>query len=234
MDVQNNNQEQRYTMQHEILGGNLPVAIMYPQFGQTLYSQGGAMSWMSPNMDMSTNSGGLGRGLSRMFAGESFFLNYYTSKNGPGTIAMSSKFPGTIRALELDGSRSYILQKQSFLAATDGIRQDVILQRNIGSGLFGGEGFVLQKLSGVGTLFIEIDGFAWETTLAPGQEIVVSSGYLAYMDDTCTLDIQQVPGWKNKFFGGEGWFNTVIKGPGKVVLQTHPLSSMAALFYTGD
>ncbi len=223
-----------FTIKHQIYGDNLPVAILYPQENQTIFSEAGAMSWMSPNMDMQTSTGGIGKAFGRMFSGESFFLNFYKPVGGPGTIAMSSNFPGSIRALELDGTKGYILQKTSFLAASEGINQEVYFQKRLGAGFFGGEGFILQRLSGRGTLFIEIDGAAWETYLQPGQSIIVDTGYLAYMDDTCTMDVRQVPGLKNKFLGGEGWFNTVIYGPGNVVLQTHPLSQLAGLFYTGN
>ena len=222
----------RFTLNHEIFGGNLPVALCYLEPNQTLYAETGAMSWMSPNMKMETKTGGVGGAFTRMFTSESFFRNYYTPQGGPGLLAISSHFPGTIVSLELDGSRGYILQKSSFLAATMGVNQEAYFQKRLGAGFFGGEGFVLQRYTGHGTLLVEIDGSAWSTYLQAGQSIIIDTGYLAYMDDTCSMNIQQVPGLKNKFLGGEGWFNTVVTGPGNVVIQSHPLNQISKLFYS--
>ena len=221
-----------FTLNHEIFGGNMPVALCYLDAGQSIYAETGAMSWMSTNMTLETKTGGIGKAFSRMFTSESFFLNYYTPVGGPGMLAISSNFPGTIVSLELDGSRGYILQKSSFLAATLGVNQEAYFQKRIGAGFFGGEGFILQRYTGHGTLLVEIDGSAWSTYLQAGQSIIVDTGYLAYMDDTCTMDVQQVKGMKNKLLGGEGWFNTIIHGPGNVVIQSHPLNQIAKLFYT--
>jgi uncharacterized protein (AIM24 family) len=120
-----------------------------------------------------------------------------------------------------------IVQKSGFLAAETGVELSVFFQKKLGAGLFGGEGFIMQKLSGSGTAFLEIDGTAIEYTLAPGQQMVIDTGYLAMMDATCSMDIQSVKGLKNKFFGGESFFNTVVTGPGKIILQTMPISGFA-------
>ncbi|NLN52141.1 MAG: AIM24 family protein [Clostridiaceae bacterium] len=217
-----------YTLKHDIHGGNLPVAVCYPQAGQTVYAESGAMSWMSPNMQMETSAGGIGKAFSRMLTSESMFLNYYTAQGGPGLLAMPTKVPGSIMAIEMDGARGFILQKSSFLAATIDVHHEIYLQKRLGAGFFGGEGFILQRFTGVGTLLVEIDGSAWNYFLQPGEEMIVDTGYMAMMDDTCTMDIRQVPGLKNKLLGGEGLFNTVITGPGNVTLQSHPLNAMAA------
>ncbi len=218
-----------FTMKHEMHGGNLPVAICYPEEGQTIYAEAGAMSWMSPNMKMETSAGSLGKALSRLVTKEKMFLNYYTAQGGPGMIAMASHLPGSIMAIEMDGSRGFILQKSSFLAATTGIEHEIIFQKKLGSGFFGGEGFILQRFYGKGTLFVEVDGSAWTTYLQLGQEIIVDTGYMAMMDDTCTMDVRSVPGLKNMVLGGEGLFNTVITGPGNVTLQSHPANQLAYL-----
>ncbi|HHT24393.1 MAG TPA: AIM24 family protein [Clostridiaceae bacterium] len=217
-----------YTLRHDIHGGNLPVAICYPQVGQTIYAESGAMGWMSPNMQMETSAGGIGKAFSRMLTSESMFLNYYTPQNGPGLLAIPTNFPGSILSIELDGTRGFILQKSSFLAATTGVEHELYLQKKLGAGFFGGEGFILQRFFGRGTLLVEIDGSAWSYYLQPGEEMIIDTGYMAMMDDTCRMDIRQVPGLKNKLLGGEGLFNTVVTGPGNITIQSHPISAIAA------
>ena len=122
-----------------------------------------------------------------------------------------------------------IVQKSGFLASEDSVQLSVFLQKKLGSGVFGGEGFIMQKLSGRGIAFTEFDGHVVEYDLAPGQSIVVDTGYLAAMEATCTMDIQTVPGVKNMVFGGEGIFNTVITGPGRIYLQTMPIPAVAGI-----
>lgn len=225
-------------MQYEIKGGNLPVVICNLASGETMITERGSMAWMSPNMKMETTSGGLGKAFGRMFSGEAIFQNRYTAMGGAGMIAFASSFPGTIRPLQITPSESIICQKTAFLASEAGVELSVHFRKKLGSGFFGGEGFIMQKLSGNGTAFIEIDGSAIEYELMPGQSIVVDTGYLAAMSESCTMDIQSVPGIKNALFGGEGLFNTVITGPGKVILQSMPLNTVAAtlrpFFPTGN
>ena len=196
--------------------------------GEALTTEKGSMVWMSPNMDMSTNAGGgLGKAFGRMFSGESIFQNVYTAKGGPGMIAFASSFPGSIRAVEITPERPVVVQKSGFLAAETGVELSIFFQKKAGAGFFGGEGFIMQKLSGRGMAFLEIDGSAVEYDLAAGQRIVVDTGNLAMMDATCTVEVQMVKGVKNMLFGGEGVFNTVVTGPGKIILQTLPVSSVA-------
>ena len=215
-------------MEYRIEGTPLPVVICELQAGETMITERGSMSWMSPNMKMETSSGGgIGKALSRMFAGESLFLNRYTAQGGPGMIAFAASFPGNVRPFQITPGRELILQKRSFLAAESTVNVSVHFQKKIGAGLFGGEGFVMQKLSGKGVAFVEVDGEAFEYDLAPGQKMVVNSGYLAMMDTTCSMEVQAVKGLKNMFLGGEGFFNTVVKGPGKVVIQSMPVHKLA-------
>ncbi|MDR3729561.1 MAG: AIM24 family protein, partial [Oscillospiraceae bacterium] len=196
---------------------------------ESMITESGSMAWMSPNMNMSTNAGGsLGRAFGRLFSGESIFQNIYTAQGGPGLIAFASSFPGSIRAVEITPQRPVVVQKSGFLASESSVELSVFFQKKLGAGFFGGEGFIMQKLSGSGTAFLEIDGSAVEYDLAPGQRLVVDTGNLAMMDATCSIDIQTVKGVKNVLFGGEGLFLTVVTGPGKVVLQTMPISGMAA------
>lgn len=216
-------------MKYKIEGTPLPIVICELENGERMITESGSMSWMSPNMKMETSSnGGMKRALGRMFAGESLFQNIYTSQGGPGMIAFAASFPGSIRAIEITPDRPLVVQKSAFLASEMGVELSVFFQKRFKAGFFGGEGFIMQKLSGSGTAFIEIDGSVVEYDLAEGQQIVVDTGYLAAMDVTCKMDVVSVPGVKNMIFGGEGIYNTVISGPGKVILQTMPLSRVAA------
>lgn len=215
-------------MKYSIEGGSLPVVICTLEPGEKILTESGSMSWMSPNMKMETSSnGGLGKAFGRMFAGESLFQNIYTAEGGEGMIAFASSFPGSIKAVEVAPGRDVIVQKKAFLASSAGVNLSVHFQKKVKSGLFIGEGFIMQKLSGTGLAFIEIDGHAIEYNLAPGQKMIVDTGYLAAMDATCSIDTVAVQGVKNVVFGGEGLFNTVITGPGKIILQTMPIHSIA-------
>ena len=188
------------------------------------------MSWMSPNMKMETTSnGGIGKALGRMFAGEAIFQNRYTAVGGNGMIAFASSFPGQIKAYQIGPGREIIVQKSGFLAAEAGVELSVFFQKKLGAGFFGGEGFIMQRLSGRGTAFLEFDGHVVDYELQPGQQIVVDTGYLAAMEGTCSIEVRTVPGLKNMVFGGEGLFNTVVTGPGRVWLQTMPISNVAQL-----
>lgn len=215
-------------MRYEIKGDTLPVVICHLEDGEQMVTERGSMSWMSPNMKMDTGTrDGLGKAFGRMFSGESMFQNTYTAMGGTGLIAFASSFPGSIEAFEVMPGQEYIFQKSAFLASEAGVELSVHFQKKIGSGLFGGEGFILQRVSGRGTVFAEFDGHVVEYELKAGQSIVIDSGYLAAMSSTCSMEIQTVPGLKNIVFGGEGLFNTVITGPGHIWLQTMPISSVA-------
>lgn len=216
-------------MRYRIEGTPLPVVICELNAGEQMITERGSMSWMSPNMKMETTSnGGIGKVFGRMFSGEAMFQNRYTAMGGPGMIAFASSFPGTILAVEITPDRPLIVQKSAFLASTTGVEQSVFFQKKLSAGFFGGEGFIMQKLTGHGVAFLEIDGYTVEYDLAPGERLIVDTGYLATMDASCSMDIQSVPGVKNMLFGGEGIFNTVIIGPGKIRLQTMPINSVAS------
>jgi len=216
-------------MQYQIIGEPMPVVQCQLYAGEAMKTQKGGMVWMSPNMQMQTNAGGgIGAAFGRVMAGESMFQNIYTAQGGPGMIAFGSSFVGSIRAYQLTPGRSVICQKRAYLASEMGVELSIFFQKKLGAGFFGGEGFIMQRLSGNGTVFVEIDGYAVEYSLAPGQCMLVDTGSLAVMDDTCTIDIEQVRGFKNVMFGGEGLFNTKITGPGNIVLQTMSISSFAS------
>ena len=217
-------------MKYEIKGETLPVVVCQLEEGEQMITEGGGMSWMSANMKMETTSnGGVGKALGRMFAGEKIFQNVYTAQGGAGLIAFASSFPGSIKAFEISPGNELICQKGVFLAGEMGVNLSVFFSRKIGGGLFGGEGFIMQKLSGNGLAFGEFDGHVVEYSLAAGQQIVVDTGHLAAMSATCSMDIQTVPGMKNKFLGGEGLFNTIVSGAGHVWLQTMPLPNVAGV-----
>ena len=216
-------------MKYSIEGAPLPVVICDLEAGESMITEKGAMSWMTPNMKMETSGGGMGKMIGRMFSGESMFQNRYTAEGGPGQIAYASSFPGSILAFEIGNGKEIIAQKSAFLASTDGVTLSVAFQKKLGGGLFGGEGFIMQRLSGNGTSFIEIDGYVKEYELAPGQQMIIDTGYLAAMDATCTMDITTVKGLKNMMLGGEGFFNTVVTGPGKIYLQSMPINQMAGV-----
>lgn len=214
-------------MRYQIMGTPLPVVECHLESGEKMITEKGAMSWMSPNMKMETTAGSIGKAFGRMFSGEAMFQNIYTAQNGEGMIAFASSFPGSILAFDISPGNEIIVQKSGFLASEAGVTLSVFFQKKLGAGFFGGEGFIMQKLSGTGTAFVEIDGHAITYELAPGQSMVIDTGYLAAMSSTCRMEIQKVPGLKNMFFGGEGVFNTVVSGPGKIILQTMPISNVA-------
>lgn len=215
---------------YDILGGNLPVVVCELAAGEAMITESGSMSWMSSNIKMETVSGGGVRKMfGRLVSGDSMFQNKFTAEGTDGMVSFASSFPGEIKALDICAGRSMIVQKSAFLASEEGVELSMYFQKKLGKGIFGGEGFIMQKLSGNGTAFIEIDGSAMEYDLSAGQELLVSTGYLAAMEESCTMDVVAVKGAKNMLLGGEGIFNTVVRGPGKVILQTMPISKVVEL-----
>ncbi len=217
-------------MKYEITGGNLPAVICQLEAGEKMITENGGMSWMSPNMIMETTSnGGVGKALGRMFSGESLFQNIYTAKGGPGMIAFASSFPGSIKAFEITPDKPLICQKHVFLAAEASVTLSAYVNKKVKTGIFGGEGFIMQKISGSGILFGEFDGSLVEYDLQAGQQIVLDSGHLAAMTASCDLETVRIKGAKNVLLGGEGLFNTVVSGPGHVWVQTMPIPQVAGV-----
>ncbi|MBR2522634.1 MAG: TIGR00266 family protein [Coriobacteriales bacterium] len=215
-------------MQYEIVGGSFPVVICHLQRGEQMKTEKGSMVWMDPCMQMETTSGGgFGKMVSKMVSGERLFQNIYTARDN-GKIAFGSSFPGKILPLKLEGGRSFVVQKSGFLASEMGVELSVHFNKKLGAGLFGGEGFIMQRLSGNGIVFVECDGDLVEYDLQPGQQIIVDTGNVLGFSETVKIDIQQVAGLKNKLIGGEGLFNTVLTGPGRIWLQTMPISGLAS------
>lgn len=214
-------------MKYTIKGETLPVVICELETGEKIITEGGGMAWMSPNMKMETTGGGIGKMFGRALSGDTIFQNIYTAEHTEGMISIASSFPGSIKAFEITPGNAMIMQKSAFLASEASVELSMHFRKKLGSGLFGGEGFIMQKVSGNGIAFAEFDGHVIEYDLKSGEQIVIDTGHLAAMTESCQMDIQSVPGLKNKFLGGEGLFNTVVTGPGKVWLQTMPISNVA-------
>ena len=216
-------------MKYEITGSSLPVVVVTLDKGETIHSERGAMSWMSNGLEMKTNAGGgIGKAFSRMFSGESIFQNTYTASKDGDFIAFASSFPGEILAFDVSEG-TIIAQKTAFLAREESVNMSIYFQKKFGSGFFGGEGFIMQKFEGKGMVFLEIDGSIKEYDLAPGESIILDTGYLAAMTETVKMDIVTVKGVSNVLFGGEGLFNTKVTGPGHVWVQTMPKYKLLSL-----
>ena len=218
-------------MRYEVIGGNLPAALVWLEAGQGVYCESGAMSWMDDGIEMKTEGGGFGKVLGRAFSGESLFRNHYVAAR-PGEIAFASSFPGEIRGYDLAPGQSIIAQKTAYLASDEGVNMSIFFQKKISGGFFGGEGFIMQQFAGQGTVLIEVDGSAREYYLEPGQRKYIDTGYLVMMDATCTMEVEMVKGVKNMLLGGEGLFNTIVTGPGRILVQTMPISKMAGVIHS--
>ena len=216
-------------MRYQIEGGSLPVAVIQLERGETLISDLGGRTWAKGPLTTETKApGGIGKSIGRMFSGENLFMNYYTAE-GSVEIGFASSFPGSIIVKELSPGQSIICQKSSFLCATSQVDLSIFFQKKLGAGLFGGEGFIMQKVTGPGTVFLELDGYVKEYDLANGEELVCDTGVVALMDETCKMDVRMVKGLKNKIFGGEGLVDTVIIGPGKAYIQTMSLPRLGGM-----
>ena len=217
-------------MRYRIDGDNLPVLKVLLEQGEAIECEAGAMAWMDDEIQMQTKAGGLGKMLGRMLTSENAFMNTYVA-NKTGEIAFSSKFPGSIRAVEITPGNGLIVQKGSFLASFGNITNEVYIQQKLGRGLFGGEGFLMRKFTGNGIVFLEIDGSAHEYEIPAGDSKIVDTGYVAAMTETCRMEVKTISGVSNVLFGGEGLFNTVVYGPGKITLQSMPIASTAMQLY---
>ncbi len=214
-------------LNYSVFGANLPAVSIRLDAGESIYTQSGGMTWMDNGITMATNmKGGLMKGLGRMLSGDSLFMATYTSTVPNQEIVIASSFPGSIVPIELAG-RAIIAQKSAFLCAQPSVTLSVHVTKGIGAGLFGGEGFILQKLTGYGTVMLEIDGSLVERILAPGETIKVDTGNVAAFEETVQYQAEMVKGFKNILFGGEGLFLTTLTGPGKVWLQTMTLPGFA-------
>lgn len=216
-------------MEYKIIGTTLQAVILELDPGETVYSESGGMAWMSSNIEMKTSGrgGGLLGGLGRMVSGESLFLVEYTSQGGKGIVSFASDFPGKIVPVNLAQGQELICQKSAFLCAEKTVGLGVHFRRKLGAGLFGGEGFVMQKITGPGVAFVCLDGEIVEYTLEPNQMLKVDTGHVAMYEPSVGFDIEMMKGLTNIFFGGEGLFLATLRGPGRVWLQTMPTSNLA-------
>ncbi len=222
-------------MEAKIVGDMLPAVVCKLAKGESVITENGGMSWMDEGIEMkTTTNGGIMKGIGRAFAGESIFMNLYTAEKDNAEIAFSSSFPGQILEFDLKEGESIIAQKRAFLCSEKTVDIKMQFRKKLGAGFFGGEGFIMQKITGPGKVYLEIDGNVIKRELAEGEKIKVDNGYVAAMTQDVKLDIETVKGVKNVLFGGEGLFVTSLKGPGTVYLQTMPVSKLASLLYMGQ
>lgn len=216
-------------MKYRLIGKNMPaVEFRFDAPGESIYTQSGGMTWMSDGVEMATNAkGGLMKGFGRMLAGESLFMATYTARRPGATIAFASTVPGDLLAVDVGEQGGLICQKGAFLCAQESVRLDITFTKKMSSGFFGGEGFILQSLSGSGLAFLEIDGDMVERTLAPGEVLKVDTGNVVAFEPTVDYEIETVKGFGNILFGGEGLFLTRLTGPGKVIMQTQNIAEFA-------
>lgn len=208
--------------------GEYPVLRCMMNRDETIITSSGNMSWMTEGFELETSSrGGLLKGFSRAFSGESMFQNRYNATKDNQEIAFASSLPGKIVHIDMNG-REIMTQRSAYLASTEGVDFEVALTKKFSTGLLGGEGFVLQRFSGRGDLFLEADGSLVEYELGPGEALMVDQGHVFMFDESITYSIETVKGLKNMMFGGEGAFLVKLLGPGKVTLQTMPISNLAA------
>ncbi len=215
-------------IKYEIIGDDMQAIIFKMVRGNRIQAEAGAMMYMDNNIQMETSTGGgIMKGLKRMVSGESFFIPHFECTGDSGEVSFSGPFPGKIIPLNLTGANTIMCQKDSYLCSTDDIDVSIGFTKKLGAGFFGGEGFILQKLSGVGKAFVHAGGSIIEKELAPGEQLRVDTGCIVSFDDTVQYDIKFVGGVKTALFGGEGLFFAMLKGPGKVMLQTLPFSRLA-------
>lgn len=221
-------------METKITGESLPVVTCKLKAGESVVTESGGMSWMEEGIKMSTSTnGGIMKGLGRALAGESIFMNIYTAEKDDVEIAFTSCFPGKILEFDLKQGETIIAQKKAFMCAESTVDIAMHFRKKIGAGFFGGEGFIMQKITGPGKVFLEIDGDIIKKELQTGEKLKVDNGYVAAMTSEVDLNIETVPGLKNIVFGGEGLFLTTVKGPGTVWLQSMPIAKLAGLLYMG-
>ena len=215
-------------MKYEIRGTTLQVVDIELDANESVYTESGGMAWMSPNIDMTTNTkGGLMKGLGRMLAGESLFMTTYTCNRGTGMISFANEFPGKVIPMDLKEGDSIIAQRDAFMCAESSVELAMHFRKKLGAGLFGGEGFIMQKLTGPGRVFIEFSGEITEYNLKEGQVLKVDPGHIGMFETSVDFDISRVKGIKNIFFSGEGLFLATLRGPGKVWLQSMPIPNLA-------
>jgi uncharacterized protein (TIGR00266 family) len=219
-------------MESRILGTTLPVLELQLATNESVVAVSGELSWMSQSIDLQTTAGlggggGLGGLFKRVAGGGSIFMTKYTAVGAPGLLAFATKVPGHIMPVQVDSGATYYIHRHGFLCGTDGVEIGVGFQQSLGAGIFGGDGFLLQKVTGAGTAWIELDGEVIPYTLAAGETLRVHPGHVGMFDSTVTFGITRIRGIKNMLFGGDGIFLAALTGPGRIWLQSLPLSNLA-------
>ncbi len=215
-------------MRYEIQGTLLPTLEIHLNSGESVYTESGGMAWMKGDIEMKTDTkGGLMKGLGRALAGESMFMVTYTSHEEGALIVFAPEAPGKVLDINLAAGQTLICQKDAFMCAQDGVDLKMHFRKKLGAGLFGGEGFILEQITGPGYVFLNIPGEVREYTLSAGEAMKIDPGYIAAFEPTVQYDISMVKGLKNMIFGGEGLFLATLTGPGKIWLQSMPLSNLA-------
>lgn len=215
-------------MRYEIIGKTVPAVEFTLNRGESIYSQRGGMTWQTDGINMKTNArGGVMKSLGRMFTGESIFMNTYTANVDGAKVAFATTVPGDIVSVNVGENNGFTVQKSAFLCAEPGVDMSIAFTKKFSAGLFGGEGFVLQKAKGNGMLFLEVDGDPVERILAPGEVLKVDTGNVVGFESTVSYEIETVKGLGNIFFGGEGLFLTKLVGPGRVIIQSQNFGDFA-------
>jgi uncharacterized protein (TIGR00266 family) len=216
-------------MKFRIVGQNMQALDLLLGRGEAVYTEVGGMAWYKGQVDMKTNMpGGMMGGLGRALSGESLFLTTYTALSDQAEITFTPEAPGSIVNIELAAGQSIIAQRDAFMCAQQGVQLAVQFKRRLGAGLFGGEGFILQRVTGPGIAFFEIDGEVRELELGQGETMRIDPGHIAMFDESVSYDIAAVKGVTNVLFGGEGLFLATLTGPGRIWLQTMPLSNLVS------
>jgi uncharacterized protein (TIGR00266 family) len=214
-------------MRYEISGSVMQTVSIDLQRGEGIYSQTHQMAWMSDGITMDTHTGGgFFAGLKRAVSGGSLFITDYTAESA-AHVAFAPRFPGTILPFQLATGQSLICRKETFLCAEKSVTLDIALQQRLGAGLFGGEGFILQRVTGPGTVWLDLSGEVIEKTLMPGERLNVHAGHIGIQEPSVSTDIRMVRGFRNVLFGGEGLFLATLTGPGKIWLQSMPILNLA-------
>jgi uncharacterized protein (TIGR00266 family) len=216
-------------MKYEIHGTVLPSVDVFLEAGESVYTESGGMSWMKGDISMDTSTrGGLLAGLGRKLAGESLFMTSYKCNSGTGVVTFTPEAPGRVLVFDLQAGQTLICQKDAFMVAQETVTMEMHFRKRLGTGLFGGEGFILQKITGPGVVFLEISGDVREYELAAGETIKVDPGHIALYEPSVDYDLTSVKGLTNILFSGEGLFLATLRGPGKVWLQSMPIINLAA------
>jgi len=220
-------------MRYEIKGDTTPILEVQLSPGDEIVAESGELAWLRGPVQLQTgkgigqSKGGLMGAAKRALSGGTFFMTSYTVSEGTGSVVFAAKAPGEIREVTVSSGNEYVVHRHGFVCCEPGVELNVHLQQKLGAGIFGGAGFILQRLSGSGNAFVEMHGDVVEIDLAPGEQLRVHPGHVALYESAIPLELTTVPGIRNKLFGGDGLFLAQLRGPGKVWLQSITLPTLA-------